>query len=161
MCCILLLSALSLPESPPCCNFETYLGVENACYCSASHPLLPVMAQKRVQLEKELADIPGERTAADKEQRLTSSIAGLEQQLKYSRFDVTATTDKLAKIATDIQTLTQVRRWQGLLLRFSAQCPLFTPYCRKSPSNDHLDSLAKIAANIQGMTLVICCRFLI
>ena len=75
------------------------------------------MAQKRVQLEKELADIPGERTAADKEQRLTSSIAGLEQQLKYTRFDVTATTDKLAKIATDIQTLTQVGHRQGSAIR--------------------------------------------
>ena len=70
-------------------------------------------AQERVRLEKELADIPGERAAADKEQRLTSEMAGLEQQLVYLRLDVTGTVDKLGKVAADMQVLTQVRCQTG------------------------------------------------
>lgn len=66
-------------------------------------------AQRRVQLEKELADIPGERAAAAEEQRLTTAIAGLEQQLEYKRLDATATLGKLEKFAADSQVLSQVR----------------------------------------------------
>lgn len=65
--------------------------------------------QRRVNFEKELADIPGERVAAQEDQRLQSAIAGLEMQLDYKRLDLTATQAKLDKMAADIKILTQVR----------------------------------------------------
>lgn len=72
-------------------------------------------AQRRVNFEKELADIPGERVAAQEDQRLQSAIAGLEMQLDYKRLDLTATQAKLDKMAADVKILTQVRCWNERL----------------------------------------------
>ena len=69
---------------------------------------LYTFAQRRVHVEKELADVPGERAAAQTEQRLKSAIAGLETQLEYKHLDMAATKAKLDRMAADVRVLTQV-----------------------------------------------------